>query len=409
MRVLETAWRAHRFALVAALATRFRDLDLAEEALADAVVDAQRAWASGAPDDPAAWLYRTAQRRGLDRLRRARTRQREADAMATTLADPPDADASTLPEARLGLIFACAHPALSPEAQAALILFHVGALPADRIARAFLTSEATIHQRLKRARDKLKANAEDFAPPAPAFWPERLGAVLSALEVIYAQSHDDCAGETEVEALARDALHLSDTLCALLPDEAEAHSLAAVFAFCEGRRPARLDAEGRFVPLDRQDPRRWNAAALSRAAARLQAAAKAAPASRLAPGRWSLQAQIQSAWTLSRLEGRSRAAEIVALYDDLLALSPSPVAAVSRALALAERDGPAAGLAALDAFADAPGLQTFAPCRLARADLLARLGRSAAAAAELQAALPMIRGRAERDHVAARLASLKAG
>lgn len=407
--ILEAVWRRERLRLLAALAARLKDLELAEEALSDAAAAAQAHWPAGpVPDDPAAWLYRAALRKALDRLRRRATEARQADALARDVEEAALAAESEPPDARLGLFFACAQPALAPEAQTALMLYHLAGLSTGRIARAFLASEAAVQQRLKRARDKLKATGEPYAPPPPGRWPERLPTVLSAIEILYDQSYADLSGGLEVEALGRDALHLAQALADSAPGEAEVLALAALLELLEARRPARRDAAGRLIPFAMQDPARWDVARIARAAALLHRAAAAVPSSVLPPGPYAIRAQIETARGLARREGASRAHEILALYDQLMACAPSPVVAINRALALADAAGPEAGAAALHALeaAEAQGLDRFAPWRLARAELHWRLGERDAARIHLAAACALVPGAAERAFIAEKLAAL---
>lgn len=372
----------------------------------DAVVAAQSAWRAGAlPDRPDAWLYRAALRKGLDRLRRAATETGKASEAGMHL-DPEPSDDSQLPDARLGFFFACAHPALAPEAQIALILFHMAGLSAADIARAFLAREASVYQRLKRARDKLRANAMGFDVPGTGTWPERLPPVLSAIEIIYDQGHANLAGGIGPGALSRDGLQLAETLARLLPDECEVLALAAMLSFCEARRPARLDTAGRFIALKDQDPARWDSACLARAARLMDAAGDAVASSVLPPGPYAIRARIEACHCLAIASGQSRAGELVALYDDLMALAPSPVVAINRALALAKADGVAAGLAALAEATEGHDLTGHAPWHLARAELLTRAGEPNGAALHLKAARQLLPGPAERAFVSEKLALL---
>lgn len=404
---IEATWRTHRFALVSALAARFRDLDLAEEALADAVAAAGEAWKDAVPERPEAWLYRTAQRKCLDRLRRHATANRKAEAVSLDRELHADPGADALPEARLGLFFHCAHPALAPGAQTALMLYHVAGLSTARIARAFLTHEATIQQRLKRARDKLKANAVSFEPPRCEDWPARLPPILSAVEIVYDQSYGDIGGGVEAEALGRDALQLAWTLASLLPQEAEVLALNAMLQLCESRRPARTRADGRLIPLSRQDPHHWDRKSLARAAKFMSAAADTLATSVLPAGAYTIRARIHATHGASIASGRPMHAELVDLHDALMAVAPSPVMAINRALALADRDGPRAGIAALEAVEADRDLSGFAPWHLARAELHQRLGEHGPARLHLTAARQLVPGTLERAFIGEKIALLE--
>lgn len=272
--------------IVAALAARFRDLDLAEESFAEACLKAARAWAGegGGPDDPAAWLYRAAERCALDSFRR-RTRDRLApdppppeptdeDALAEdVLAD----EARLIPDERLRLIFVCCHPAVAPESRAALTLRLVCGLSTAEIARAFLVAEPTLAQRIVRAKRKIAEAGVPFEVPGPAAWPERLDAVLSTLELAYAKASEDAAGAGPHAGKAAETLALTHALTELMPDEPEAHALAALVRFAEARRPARLDEGGVMVPLSEQDPALWRRPLIEEADRHLRRAAFGVP------------------------------------------------------------------------------------------------------------------------------------
>lgn len=407
MRPLEAAFRDHGGRVIAALAAALRDLDLAEEAFSDACLKAQAAWAGAPPRDPAAWLYAVARRAALDRLRR------RATAAAHVLDEPPPeptpedqlmAREAPIPDERLRLIFICCHPAVAPEARAALTLRTVCGLSPAEIARAFLIPEPTLAQRLVRARRKIADAGVPFEVPSPDAWPERMDAVLSTLEVAYAQAHADAALAGTHADFAGEMLRLARLLAELAAEEPEVHALAATLHLAEARRPARLDADGALRPLTAQDVRDWNAELLDAGEALLARSAALSRQQRRPPGPRALQAAIHAAHAERRRSGVTPWRDILALYDALLVYRPDRVVQVNRAVALAEVEGPAAGLAALEA-ATAPD---WLPWQAARADLLARLGRPDALAA-YDAALALDPAPAERRFLKARRARLVSG
>jgi RNA polymerase sigma-70 factor (ECF subfamily) len=393
--LLDQAARAHGGRVIAALAARFRDLDLAEEAFADACLKAAQAWPrDGAPRDPAAWLYSVAQRRALDSLRRRGVRAR-------LVPDPPDPppsaedvmtdDARLIPDERLRLIFVCCHPAVAPDARAALTLRLVCGLTVQEIARAFLVSEPALAQRLTRAKRKIAQAGVPFEVPGPEAWPERLGAVLSTLEVAYAKAHEDAAAAGQHAGYAREMLDLTAVLVELAPDEPECLAFAALVRYAEARRPARLDETGAMTPLSEQDPALWRRPMIREAEALLRAAAR-----RRQPGPRQLQAAIHAAWwSRAGLDEPAPWPAVLALYDALLAWRDDAVVRLNRAVAVAQVSGPALALAEIDGL-DSAALRDFGPFHAVRADLLARLGHGAEATAAYDRALELDPAPAER-------------
>ena len=403
--VLDEAVRRSGDRIRAALAMRFRDLDMAEEAFAFASLKAVETWGrDGSPRDPAAWLYAVARRRAFDIGRRAKVRL-----SANLDPPPPEPDPETLlvaafepiPDERLRLIFVCCHPALAPEARIALTLRTLCGLSVERIARAWLSSEVAMQQRLTRAKRKIRDARIRFEIPEPDAWGERLDAVLATLEIAYAQAYEDAAGETEAAELAAETLRLSGLLAELLPDEPEVLGLAALIRLAEARRPARLDAEGAMAPLSQQDIRLWDRRLIGEAAALLR---RAADIGRSGP--YQLMAAIHATHAARIETGQTAWTQIVALYDALLVVRPSPLAAVNRAVALAEADGADAGLAALAALPDAGRLAGWLPYQAARAGLCAKAGRGAEAVQALRSALALEPAPAERRFLERRLAEL---
>jgi RNA polymerase sigma-70 factor, ECF subfamily len=364
--------------LVAYLAARTRDVAGAEDALSDAFAAALADWpASGVPDSPEAWLMAVARRRLIDAARRRRTGAEGADQLrliAEELADAAAGDAP-VPDDRLALMFACAHPAIEPAIRAPLILQTILGFDAATIASAFLVAPAAMGQRLVRAKTKIRETGIPFRVPERAELRERLDAVLEAIYAAFAEGWSDPAG-TEVRRrnLAEEGIWLGRLVASLLPDEPEALGLLALMLHAEARRGARRSEAGDYVPLGEQDPARWDAAMIAEAEALLFRAGAMG-----ALGRYQLEAAVQSAHAVRRRSGRADWAAIERLYGALAALTGSPVVAINRAVALAETQGPAAGLAALDALADDTRLAQYQPYWAARAALLARSGDAAGA------------------------------
>lgn len=404
MSLLDQTFRQTGGRVISALAASFRDLDLAEEAFSEACARAALRWGDAPPADPAAWLYAVARRWALDRYRHRATaaawRPNDA-AHEPTPEDQIMAKDDPIPDERLRLIFVCCHPAVAPEARAALTLRTVCGLTTAEIATAFLLPEPTLAQRLVRAKRKIAEAGVPFDIPAPDRWPERIDAVLSTLEVAYAQAHADAALAGPHADFAREMLHLTDLLARLVPDDAEVLALAATVRFTEARRPARLAADGAMKPLADQDVRDWNAELCGQAERLLSSAAALAHHNRRPPGPRALQAAIHAVHADRRRSGLIDWRAIVGLYDALLTLRDDPVIQTNRAIAVSELQGPAAALSLLDAATQPDWL----PWRAARADMLARLGRGSEAVAEYDAALALRPSPAEGLFLAARRAA----
>jgi RNA polymerase sigma-70 factor, ECF subfamily len=371
--------------LVAFLAARSGDIASAEDALAEAFAAALAAWpAAGVPHNPEGWLMTAARRNIIDVARRRRYRDNAA-AELRLLAEQraAAADAGGLPDDRLRLMFACAHPALDPAIRAPLILQTVLGFDAVTIGSAFLVAPAAIAQRLVRAKAKIRQAGIPFRVPEPADLRERLSAVLDAIYAVFAEGWLDPGGaEARRRNLTEEGMWLGRLVASLLPNEAEALGLLALMLHAEARRAARRDAQGDYVPLADQDPAQWDKKLIAEAEALLRRAA-----AHNAIGRYQLEAAIQSAHAVRRSTGRSDWPAIERLYDALLRLTASPVVAVNRAVVVAETGGPAAGLAALDAVAGEARLAAYQPYWAARAELLARAGDVAAAAAAYRQAI----------------------
>jgi RNA polymerase sigma-70 factor (ECF subfamily) len=400
---LERVFREASGRIVAALASRFRNLAIAEDAFSEACSRALETWSTEVPRDPAAWLYQVAVRVGLDALRRRRTAERFGPELevepATDIA--ANYDEELIPDERLRLIFICCHPAINVEARAALTLRLVCGLSTTEIARAFFVSETTLQQRLVRAKRKIAEAAIPFEFPGPNAWPERLDAVLSTLEIAYAKAYEDAGGRGPHAGYAAEILHLSKTLLQLLPDDAEVWALAALVRFTEARRRARLDKQGQMVPLAEQDPTSWDRVLIDEGVPYMQRAiALDGTRPRV------LQAQIHAVWC-----SRTSLAEpppwprVLAVYDTLLAKRDDAVVRLNRAVALAEVAGVAAALAEVDTL-DAQLFGDSVAYHSVRADLLRRTGRCDEARRAYDAAITLISTPAERDWLIRRRSEL---
>jgi RNA polymerase sigma-70 factor (ECF subfamily) len=371
--------------LVAFLAARTRDVAAAEDALSDAFAAALSDWpATGVPGQPEAWLMTVARRRLIDASRRRRHADGSADHLRLLAAELEVAAAETsLPDHRLALMFACAHPAIDPAMHAPLMLQTILGFDAATIASTFLIAPTTMGQRLVRAKTKTREAGIPFRIPETGELGERLDAVLAAIYAIFAEGWCDPLGtETRRRNLAEEGIWLGRLVVALLPDAAEALGLLALMLHAEARSPARRDAGADYVPLAEQDPALWNAALIDEAEGLLRRASTLGVI-----GRYQLEAAVQSAHVVRRQTGCADWTAIVRLYDALAALTGSPVVAINRAVAIAETAGAAAGLAALDALAGGKRLADYQPYWAARAELLARTDDIAAAETAYQRAI----------------------
>jgi len=401
---LDRVVRAAAGRIIAALAARFRDLDQAEEAFADACEAAARHWPiRGVPDDPAAWLYRVAVRRALDAVRRGEVRARllpELDGDPSMYEHVVD-ESCPIPDERLRLIFVCCHPAIASDSRVALTLRLVCGLSAAEIAGSFLVGEATLLQRLSRAKRKISQAGIPFEVPGPAEWPERLEAVLSTLEIAYAKAHADAACRAAHAGFAAEILVLTDTLATMLPDQDEVLGLAALVRYAEARRPARTDSGGMMVPLTDQDPRLWNRRLIEAGDLYLHRARNVG-----ITGTRALQAALHGIWCARRhLSDPPPWPTILRLYDALLSQRDDLIIRLNRAVALAEVAGPHAALAELDALT-CPRLDAFQPWHAVRADLLRRVGQVAESRAAYERAIALVEGEAEARWLRARQAQL---
>lgn len=382
--------------LVALLASRCGDVAAAEDALADAFTSALAHWPrSGVPERPEAWLLVAARRRLLDAGRLSQTR-RAAEPHLELLADEAAEGPSDIPDRRLGLMFACAHPAITPAIRAPLILQTLLGLDAAAIASAFLVSPAAMARRLARAKTKIREAAIPLRVPDKADLPGRLDAVLAALYGAYGEGWTDATGtDGRRRNLAGEAIWLGRLVHALLPEEPEAAGLVALMLHAEARRPARRDPAGTFVPLERQDTALWDRALIEEAEGLLSRANRSRGI-----GRFQLEAAIQSVHAARRTSGRTDWPAIVQLYDALLAITASPVVALNRAAARAEAGDPEAALRDLDDLRDDPRVANYQPFWAARAAVLARMGRGAEADAAFGRAMGLEPDEAVRAHLA---------
>lgn len=380
--------------LVALVASRTRDLEAAEEALAEAFAAALSSWpTAGVPRSPEAWLLSAARRKAIDAARRQRTREAAGDhlALLSSLAAEGEA-APGIPDHRLALLLACAHPAIDEAIRAPLMLQVVLGLDARRVASAFLVSPATMGQRLARAKSKLRHAGIPFRIPGRAELAPRLSAVLEAIYAAFTAGMEEDPGE-----LAAEALFLARVVSSLLPEEPEAQGLLALLLYVEARRPARRDPAGDYVPLAAQDPARWDHSMIAAAEALLRSASTRGQA-----GRFQIEAALQSAHVERRRSGRDNGPAVAQLYDALYALVPSPVVLLNRAIAIAEVEGTAAALASIAGLAGDPRMAAYQPYWAVRAELLSRAGDRAEARAAYELAIGLSRDPAVRRHLAAR-------
>jgi RNA polymerase sigma-70 factor (ECF subfamily) len=396
-RAAERAARDSYGRLVAFLAARTRDVAGAEDALAEAFASALKSWPEdGVPANPDAWLLTVARRRQTDAMRRRQTRtagEVHIQLMTEELEDAA-ANPEVIPDRRLALMFACAHPDVEAGMRAPLILQTILGLTAIDIAAAFLIPPATMGQRLVRAKARIKEAAIPFAVPEREDLAERLDAVLEAIYAAYAKGWTEI-GDTAAERLADEAIWLGRLVVSLLPEEAEAKGMLALMLYAEARRQARRDADGAYVPLEAQDVALWDEPQILAAEALLRGA-NATPGP---TGRYQIEAAIQSAHVARCITGRANWDAVVALYDVLLGLTHSPVALLNRAAALAETDGPEAALTSLDTIADDKRMADYQPYWAARGHLAARAGRKAEAHEALTLAIGLATDNAVRHYL----------
>ena len=401
---IEATFRTEFGAAVATLVRLFGDIDVAEEAVQDAFVVALDKWADGVPPNPGGWIVTTAKRRALDRVRRESTRgARETRAVVEADTDERyretvtdvNSENQTVPDDRLRLIFTCCHPSLAPSSQIALTLRLLGGLEVPEIARAFLVPEETMAKRLVRAKAKIRDAHIPYRVPSDEELPDRMRYVCAVIFLVFNEGYSASSGELQRTDLCDEAIRLARVLAALMPDEPEVFGLLALMLLISSRREARVDGDGELVLLTDQDRSSWSRPMIDEGLDLMRSLLR-----RNQPGPYQVQAAIQAVHADAATAADTDWSQIVALYDQLLVFTPTSVVALNRAAAIAERDGPHAGLRELEPLAG--DLDSYHPFHVARGELLRRLGRADEASSAYDRALELVGNDQERRYIASR-------
>jgi RNA polymerase sigma-70 factor (ECF subfamily) len=396
---VERVFREEYGRLIASLVRRFGDIDVAEDAAGEALVAALEKWPqSSVPPNPGGWLTTTAVRRAIDRLRREKLRDAKEQAALVYDDDSSSEPTGPVEDDRLRLLFTCCHPALAPEAQIALTLRLLGGLTVPEIAQAFLVSEATMAQRITRAKKKISAAKVPYRIPESADLPARLDAVLTVLFLVFNEGYLATGDGEPIRAeLTGEAIRLARTLRDLLPEEPEVLGLLGLLLLIEARRESRVQ-DGRLVPLAEQDRTGWDRSLIAQGHALVRACLVIDR-----PGRYQLLAAVNAVHTDAPTAGETDWSQVLALYDQLTRLDPSPIVALNRAVAVAELDGPEVALALVDRLP----LTGYHAWHATRAELLRRLGRHAEAREAYDAAIDATRNSAERAYLSTKRAEVR--
>jgi len=410
-RAIQAVWRIESAQIIASLARMVRDVGLAEDLAQDALVAALERWpGSGIPDQPGAWLMQTAKRRAIDHLRRGRMLDRKHQEIGGAIEAMPSTHEADLDAAidddigddLLRLVFTCCHPVLAPESRVALTLKLLGGLTTDEIARAFLVSEPTMAQRIVRAKKALKTAEVEFEVPRGAERAERLASVLEVIYLVFNEGYTATAGEDWMRpALCDDALRLGRILAELTPEEPEVHGLVALMEIQASRSRARTHPSGEPILLLEQNRALWDPLLIRRGLAALDRAERSGPL-----GPYGVQAAIAACHARARTADATDWPRIVALYDELQRIAPSPIVRLNQAVAVSMASGPATALAIVDALSKEPALAGYHLLPSVRGDLLSKLGRRDEARRELERAASLTRNQRERALLLDRAATL---
>ena len=400
---IDRIYREEYGRVVASLARRFGDIDIAEDAAGEALLTAVERWpVDGIPPNPGGWLTVTAGNRAIDRIRRESLRDTKHQAALMITDDTPHDPTGPVEDDRLRLLFTCCHPALAPEARVALTLRLLGGLTVEEIARAFLVAETTMAQRITRAKGKIKAAHIPYRVPEREDLTDRLGGVLAVVYLVFNEGYLAGAGDDAIRTeLTAEAIRLGRILRRLLPDEGEVAGLLALMLLSDARRSTRV-AGGELVTLDQQDRSGWDRALITEGHALVRECLARVESTSVLPGPYQIMAAINAVHTDAFAARDTDWSQIVTLYDQLYAVAPTPVVALNRAVAIAELDGPDVALALVDALE----LTGYHAWHVTRADLLRRLGRGAEARSEYDAAIAATQNPAESAYLTRRRAQV---